>query len=187
MWTPAEIDLTSLSKPKLYARLAADLETLLAGEQDFLANAANTAALLYHALPRVNWVGLYRWVNDQLLLGPFQGKPACVRIRPGQGVCGKAVLLRQTLIVPDVHTFPGHIACDPASRSEIVIPLITSQTLHGVWDIDSPDLHRFDETDGRGLESLMSILLRACFGTPLSLQEHPSASLPPAPQAGPQP
>lgn len=147
------------SKAAQYDALAAALQSLLAGERDFLANAANTAALLYHRLPGLNWVGLYRWLEGELVLGPFQGKPACTRIRPGQGVCGTAVARRATVVVPDVAAFPGHIACDPASRSEIVIPLIVGGHLLGVWDMDSPEPGRFDAEDRAGLERLMEILL----------------------------
>jgi GAF domain-containing protein len=148
-------------KPTLYAALADQLRRLLNGERDFLANAANTAALLYHALPQINWTGLYRWQAGELVLGPFQGKPACVRIQPGRGVCGTAVVRRATVVVPDVHAFPGHIACDPSSRSEIVIPLVAGDRLVGVWDTDSPQPGRFDEEDRQGLEQLMRILLES--------------------------
>ncbi|MCX7868191.1 MAG: GAF domain-containing protein [Limisphaera sp.] len=151
--------LSARSKPARYRALAEALRSLLAGERDFLANAANTAALLYHGLPRLNWVGLYRWLDGGLVLGPFQGKPACTRIRPGQGVCGTAVARRATIVVPDVTAFPGHIACDPASRSEIVIPLIVGDRLLGVWDMDSPEPGRFDAEDQAGLECLLEILL----------------------------
>ncbi|MGA4643655.1 GAF domain-containing protein [Limisphaera sp. 4302-co] len=161
MWNPEPLE--SFPKPVLYERLAGALEELLRGERDFLANAANTAALLYHSLPDVNWVGLYRWLDNELVLGPFQGKPACVRIPIGRGVCGTAAAQRKTLVVPDVHAFPGHIACDPASRSEIVIPLLLGPDLVGVWDMDSPQPARFDQTDRAGLERLMQILLRASF------------------------
>jgi L-methionine (R)-S-oxide reductase len=142
-----------------YARLAQELESLLAGERDFIANAANTAALLFNALPGVNWVGFYLLKGGELVVGPFQGKPACVRIALGKGVCGTAAAARRTVLVPDVHAFPGHIACDEASRSEIVIPLMNAGDLLGVLDLDSPNLARFDEADRRGLERLAAIFL----------------------------
>jgi GAF domain-containing protein len=144
-----------------YARLAQELESLLAGERDLIANAANTAALLFNALPDVNWVGFYLLKGGELVVGPFQGKPACVRIALGKGVCGTAAAERRTVLVPDVHAFPGHIACDAASRSEIVIPLMKPEGLLGVLDLDSPSLARFDETDRRGLERLAAIFLKS--------------------------
>jgi L-methionine (R)-S-oxide reductase len=146
-------------KPGDYARLAQELEALLAGERDLIANAANTAALLFNALPDVNWVGFYLLKGGELVVGPFQGKPACVRITLGKGVCGTAAAERRTVLVPDVHAFPGHIACDEASRSEIVIPLIRPDGLLGVLDLDSPSLARFDEADRRGLERLAAVFL----------------------------
>lgn len=140
-----------------YARLAADLAALLAGERDLVANAANTAALIFDALPEINWAGFYFLAKDELVVGPFQGKPACVRIPLGRGVCGTAAAQRRTIIVPDVHAFPGHIACDAASRSEIVVPLLTAGRLLGVLDLDSPRLARFDDTDAQGLTRLAEI------------------------------
>jgi GAF domain-containing protein len=142
-----------------YARLRAELAALLAGEHDRIANAANTAALLFETLPEINWAGFYFLQGDELVVGPFQGKPACVRIALGKGVCGSAAAQRRTLIVPDVNQFPGHIACDTASRSEIVVPLIDGGTLLGVLDIDSPRTGRFDAADGRGLEALAQIFV----------------------------
>lgn len=142
-----------------YQRLAAELESLLSGESDLVANAANTAALIFDALPELNWAGFYFLKGGELVVGPFQGKPACVRIALGKGVCGTAAVERKTLIVPDVDAFPGHIACDAASRSEIVVPLIAGPELLGVLDIDSPRLARFDAGDARGLERLASIFL----------------------------
>jgi L-methionine (R)-S-oxide reductase len=144
-----------------YAGLAEELDGLLAGETDLVANAANTAALLFDALPDINWAGFYflrQGANGQseLVVGPFQGKPACVRIPLGKGVCGTAAATRKTIVVTDVHEFPGHIACDAASQSEIVIPLINGDTLLGVLDIDSPRLARFDDADRRGIERLAS-------------------------------
>ncbi len=144
-----------------YASLAQELESLLAGERDLIANAANTAALLFNALPDVNWVGFYLLKGGELVVGPFQGMPACVRIALGKGVCGTAAAERRTLLVPDVHAFPGHIACDAASRSEIVIPLMRPEGLLGVLDLDSPSLARFDEADRRGLERLAAVFLAA--------------------------
>ncbi len=143
-----------------YTALARQLESLLAGERDLIANAANTSALIFDALSDVNWVGFYFLKGGELVVGPFQGKPACVRIALGQGVCGAAALERRTVLVPDVHEFPGHIACDAASRSEIVIPLLRTGEVLGVLDLDSPSLARFDEADRRGLERLAAIFLQ---------------------------
>src|SRR6187402_1138368 len=128
-----------------YAQLARDLTALLAGEHDLIANAANTAALVYDALPDLNWAGFYLYKSGELVLGPFQGKPACVRIGMGKGVCGTAAARRTTVVVEDVHAFPGHIACDSASNSEIVVPMIVGGRLLGVLDLDSPVLGRFGE------------------------------------------
>ena len=144
-----------------YAHLAQELAGLLAGERDFIANAANTAALIYGALPEVNWAGFYLLKAGELVVGPFQGKPACVRIALGRGVCGTAAAERRTLLVPDVHAFPGHIACDAASRSEIVIPLLAGSSLLGVLDIDSPRSARFDAADAAGLNELVRLFLEA--------------------------
>jgi L-methionine (R)-S-oxide reductase len=144
-----------------YAELARDLTALLSGERDLIANAANMSALIYDALPDLNWAGFYLYKSGELVLGPFQGKPACVRIALGKGVCGTAAAERRTVLVKDVHAFPGHIACDEASRSEIVIPLMKSEGLLGVLDLDSPSLARFDEADRRGLERLAAIFLAA--------------------------
>ncbi|MDF3065756.1 MAG: hypothetical protein K0R38_1357 [Polyangiaceae bacterium] len=147
------------SKPELYRDVAAELEALFAGETDALANTANFSALLFQHLPGLNWVGFYLRRGDELVLGPFQGKMACVRIALGRGVCGTAAVRRETVVVPDVHEFPGHIACDSASRSEIVVPLIQDGTLLGVLDVDSPELARFDAEDAAGLERAARILL----------------------------
>jgi L-methionine (R)-S-oxide reductase len=144
-----------------YARLCEELAALLAGERDLIANAANTAALIFAALPRINWAGFYLLRESELVVGPFQGKPACVRIALGKGVCGAAAAQRRTLIVPDVSAFPGHIACDAASRSEIVVPLMVADSVLGVLDIDSPRLARFDEDDARGLERLVAVFCEA--------------------------
>ena len=140
--------------PELYRALTRELAALLEGERDLIANAANCAALLYHSLNDVNWVGFYFLRDGELVVGPFQGKPACVRIALGKGVCGTAALERQTQLVPDVHAFAGHIACDPASRSEVVVPLIWRGELLGVLDIDRPRAGRFTETDRAGIEAL---------------------------------
>ena len=144
-----------------YANLADELTGLLAGETDPVANAANTAALLFDALPDINWAGFYFLKQGELVVGPFQGKPACVRIGLGKGVCGTAAQQRRTLVVPDVDSFPGHIACDTASRSEIVIPLLANDLLWGVLDIDSATLARFDEVDRAGLERVAAIFVGA--------------------------
>jgi GAF domain-containing protein len=145
-------------KPADYAALANELRSLLADERDLIANAANATSLIYHALPQLNWCGVYFFKEGELVVGPFQGKPACVRIALGKGVCGTAAIQRKTIVVPDVHQFPGHIACDAASRSEIVIPLITRDSkLLGVLDLDSPELERFDDDDRRGLERLAAV------------------------------
>ena len=144
-----------------YRQLAEALTALLAGESDPIANAANTAALLFDALPEINWAGFYFLRGGELVLGPFQGKPACVRIGLGRGVCGTAALRRATVVVPDVHAFPGHIACDSASRAEIVVPLLAADRLLGVLDIDSPHRQRFDDEDARGLERVAALYVAA--------------------------
>jgi L-methionine (R)-S-oxide reductase len=149
-----------LPKAEIYRELLGQLTALFVDERDGLANTANMAALLYHALPDLNWVGFYFLRKDELVLGPFQGKVACVRIRLGQGVCGEAAQHMKTVIVPDVHAFPGHIACDAASRSEIVIPLLQNGRLLGVLDLDSPQLARFDQEDALGLNAVVAVLLQ---------------------------
>src|SRR6185503_18896041 len=149
------------SKTDLYANLAAQLRSLLEGEHDVIANAANFAAVLYHALPDLNWAGFYFKQGEELVLGPFQGQPACVRIPMGKGVCGTAAQQRQTLLVDNVHDFPGHIACDSASNSEIVVPLVRGEELIGVLDLDSPSSARFDDDDARGLNALVDIFLES--------------------------
>jgi GAF domain-containing protein len=150
------------NKPEFYRQLSEQLRALLEGETDPIANAANAAALLYHSLPDVNWAGFYYLRDGELVLGPFQGRPACVRIPLGKGVCGTAAKDRKTLVVPDVEKFPGHIACDSASKSEIVIPLLQNARLLGVLDIDSPLLNHFDEIDRAGLEKLAVLLCEHC-------------------------
>src|SRR6187397_2891352 len=147
------------AKTEMYASLVLQLRSLLKGEYDFIANTANFSALIYNALPDVNWAGFYILHDDVLVLGPFQGKPACVRIPMGKGVCGFAAKQCETVIVPNVHEFPGHIACDSASNSEIVVPLIKDSHLIGVLDLDSPQTARFDQEDAAGLETLVRILL----------------------------
>jgi GAF domain-containing protein len=148
-------------KPAAYAGLDKQLRALLQGERDFIANCSNTAALLWHSLPDLNWAGFYRLMGDELVLGPFQGKPACVRIRIGRGVCGTAAATGKTVRVPDVHEFPDHIPCDAASNSEIVVPLIKGGELLGVLDLDSPKRGRFDAADQAGLEQLVAVLVEA--------------------------
>lgn len=149
------------SKAAGYAQLDASLAALLAGEHDLIANLANTSALLFTNLPQLNWAGFYLLNSPkELVLGPFQGKPACVRIALGRGVCGTAAAERRTVLVPNVHEFPGHIACDSASNSEIVLPLIRANgELLGVLDLDSPVLERFDVIDQQGLEQIVRTLL----------------------------
>ena len=144
----------------LYRDLTAALEALIGDETDAIANMANAAGLIWESLPDVNWVGFYRNVDGELVLGPFQGRPACIRIPFGTGVCGLAAQTRQVQRVEDVHAFPGHIACDSASRSEIVIPLVTEDSrLIGVLDVDSPELDRFDAEDEAGLSEIADIIV----------------------------
>jgi L-methionine (R)-S-oxide reductase len=151
----------SASKPEFYEQVNSQLSHLISDERNELANLSNCAALLGGALSDINWVGFYLWyeAEQQLILGPFQGKPACIRIAPGRGVCGTAVEQQQTQVVEDVFAFPGHIACDPDSRSEIVIPIIQAGRVIGVLDIDSPSPNRFNAEDAKGLEKLVDILL----------------------------
>ena len=146
-------------KAGLYDELAQQLDGLLTGEEDFIANAANMAALLFHTLPDLNWAGLYLMKHGELVVGPFQGKPACVRIAIGKGVCGTAVARRESVLVEDVEAFPGHIACDSASRSELVVPLIRNGDVIGVLDLDAPIPARFDAVDQAGCEKLVGIFL----------------------------
>jgi GAF domain-containing protein len=158
-------------KPAVYVELASSLHALIAGERDWIANLANASALLYHSLPDLNWAGFYLMKDGELVVGPFQGKPACVRIPIGKGVCGTAAAQRQTIVVPDVHAFPGHIACDSASNSEIVVPMLHDGDVIGVLDLDSPKLERFDAEDRAGLERFVEVLLKAA-------AEAPSPTLP---------
>lgn len=151
----------SLSKPAAYREIGMQLMGLFTGERNGLANAANMCALLYQMLPDVNWVGFYFLQGGELVLGPFQGKVACVRIALGRGVCGTAAERREILVVPDVNEFPGHIACDAASRSEIVLPLVQGGRLLGVLDLDSPKISRFDHEDREGLQAAVDVLLNS--------------------------
>ena len=150
------------TRPAQYADLQRALAGLLAGEQDFIANAANFAALVYHSLPDLNWAGCYFLRGQELVLGPFQGRPACVRIAMGRGVCGTAAQQRASVVVADVHEFPDHIVCDPVSRSELVVPLIKDSELVGVFDLDSPLPGRFNEEDRAGMEMAVRTLMAAC-------------------------
>ena len=144
-----------------YAELARSLESLLSGEPDLVSCAANTTSLVFYSLPDLNWVGFYLLdaASGDLLVGPFQGRPACVRIPLGKGVCGTAAATRETQVVKDVYAFEGHIACDAASRSEIVVPLFEGNRLVGVWDVDSPEVARFDDEDRAGMERLCEIFM----------------------------
>lgn len=148
------------NKPEFYRELTSQLTGLLTGERDLIANAANTSALLYQMMPDLNWAGFYFLrANDELVLGPFQGKVACVRIAKGKGVCGAAVQRKVSVLVEDVHAFPGHIACDSASRSELVVPLVSGGVVLGVIDLDSPSPSRFDADDQAGIEKVVEIFL----------------------------
>jgi len=161
-------DMRSLPKPVLYDELESSLRGLLAGEPNLVACAANMSSLLYWSLPDLNWVGFYLLdpASGDLLVGPFHGKPACVRIPLSKGVCGAAATERRTLVVPDVHAFPGHIACDSASNSEVVVPIVLADgRLLGVLDLDSPRLQRFDDEDARGLERLVRVFVEATAAT----------------------
>jgi GAF domain-containing protein len=146
----------ALPKHELYRQLGDAAAALVAGERDPVANMANLAALLWQFLPDLNWAGFYRMIGGELVLGPFIGKPACIRIPLGQGVCGAAALTRRTQLVPDVHAFPGHIACDGASRSELVVPVLRDGAVIAVVDLDSPSPARFDSDDAAGLEAFVS-------------------------------
>ena len=150
-----------LAKPALYASVIAQTRALLEGERDAIANFANTSSLLFHSLPDLNWVGFYLLKDGELVVGPFQGRPACVRIALGKGVCGTAAARRATVIVANVHEFEGHIACDSASNSEIVVPLVRGNELIGVLDLDSPKLARFDAEDQAGLEKVVAEVIAA--------------------------
>ena len=149
------------SKAEIYSGLHAQAQALLEGERDAIANAANLAALIFHTLPDLNWAGFYRLAGGELVLGPFHGKPACVRIALGKGVCGTAARERRTVVVPNVDEFPGHIACDSASRSEVVVPIVHGAAVVGVLDLDSPKLARFDAEDARALEAIARLYVQA--------------------------
>ena len=149
------------AKRASYALLLAQVRAVLEGERDWLANLAQFAALVFNAVPDLNWAGFYLARGEELVLGPFQGKPACVRIAIGKGVCGTAARDKRTTVVPDVGKFPGHIACDSASRSEIVVPVMRNVDVIGVLDLDSPSLARFDADDAAGLEELASLFVLA--------------------------
>lgn len=151
-------DIAAGTKTELYRDLHAALDALTADEPDTVANMANASALIGQYLPDLNWSGFYRLVGGELVLGPFQGKAACIRIPLGKGVCGTAAATRETQVVEDVHAFPGHIACDAASRSELVVPIILGERLIGVLDLDSPEPARFDAEDAAGCEALMALL-----------------------------
>ncbi|TKC90334.1 GAF domain-containing protein [Trinickia terrae] len=155
----ASVD-SNLPKAELYQELVAQARALVGSETDRIANAANFSALVYHSLPGLNWAGFYFFDGAELVVGPFQGKPACVRIALGKGVCGTAAETRSTQVVRDVHQFAGHIACDSASQSEIVVPLVAADgSLIGVWDVDSPVLARFDDEDAKGMEALCRVFV----------------------------
>jgi L-methionine (R)-S-oxide reductase len=153
-------------KPELYQEVAAELDSLLSGETDRVANLANAAAVVFDRLPELNWAGFYLLQGSTLVLGPFQGKPACVRIPLGQGVCGAAAVRRASICVPDVHAFPGHIACDSVSQSELVVPLLLDGQLIGVLDLDSPRRARFDGDDQAGCEALAAVVIRHLASAP---------------------
>ena len=145
-------------KPDFYRELVAAADALTAGERDGIANMANLAALLWQLMPDLNWAGFYRLIEAELVLGPFCGKPACIRIAVGQGVCGRVAADGASVRVDDVHAFPGHIACDAASRSELVVPILRGGAVHAVFDLDSPIAARFDEEDQRGIEMLAALV-----------------------------
>jgi GAF domain-containing protein len=154
--------IATTDKPALYAELAQQARGLLAGEPDLVANAANFAALVFHALPDLNWAGFYLYDGRELVVGPFQGLPACIRIALGKGVCGTAAQTRQTQVVHNVNAHPNHIFCDSSSQSEVVVPLVRADgTLLGVWDVDSPHVGRFDDDDRAGMEALCTVFMEA--------------------------
>jgi GAF domain-containing protein len=153
-----QFDIAAGDKPELYREILGALDALTAGEPDPVANMANAAALLWQYLPDLNWAGFYRLIEGELVLGPFQGKPACIRIALGSGVCGTAAATRETQLVHDVHAFPGHIACDASSASELVVPIAHDGALLGVLDLDSPRVARFDAADAAGCEAVAALL-----------------------------
>lgn len=157
----------SASKREQYEDLIEQARGMLASEPSLIANAANFAALVYHTLPDFNWAGFYFYDGQELVVGPFQGKPACIRIALGRGVCGTAAQTRETQVIRDVNSFDGHIACDAASQSEIVVPLVKADgTLLGVWDVDSPSISRFDEEDRAGMQALCDVFMDAVNAQP---------------------
>lgn len=147
------------TQSEMYEELLRQTRGLLEGERDLIANAANVSALIWQIVPDLNWAGFYFMKDGELVLGPFQGKPACVRIAVGRGVCGSAVARRETMLVKDVHEFPGHIACDAASNSELVLPLVKGNRVHGVLDLDSPLVGRFDRQDQEGFERVVAFFV----------------------------
>jgi len=149
------------AKLAMYGDLRSQLQGLLAGETDVIANTANFSSLVFNSMPDLNWAGFYFLKGEELVLGPFQGKPACIRIKKGRGVCGTTVVEGKSIVVPDVHAFPGHIACDVNSRSELVVPVFVDGAVAGVFDLDSPQPNRFDDTDAAGIESLVRLLEQA--------------------------
>ncbi len=153
-----EFAIAAADKTELYRELLAALDALTADEPDGIANMANAAALIWQSVPDLNWAGFYRMAGGGLVLGPFQGKPACIRIALGSGVCGTAATSRETQLVPDVHAFPGHIACDAASRSELVVPVIRDGAVIAVIELDSPEPGRFDAEDAAGMEGIAALL-----------------------------
>lgn len=155
--------ITLQQKEQNYKQLIEQLKALIDGEQDLIANLSNTSALLNQHLHDINWVGFYLFKEGELVLGPFQGKPACIRIAIGKGVCGTAIERKETMVVPNVHEFPGHIVCDEVSNSEIVVPIFTEKEIIGVLDVDSPVLKRFDEIDKKYLEQVVQILINHHF------------------------
>jgi GAF domain-containing protein len=159
VFSPTSYDWTD--KRAGYDALVRDLTHLLGAERDLVANASQTAALIWHALPDLNWAGFYFHKDGELVVGPFQGLPACVRIALDRGVCGAAASRRQSIVVPDVHAFPGHIACDSRSRSELVVPIVAAGELRGVFDMDSPSPARFDDADRIGIERLVAAFAAA--------------------------
>ena len=149
---------TPEAKQAMYADLRSQLQGLLSGETDFIANTANFSSLVFNTMPGLNWAGFYFLKGEELVLGPFQGKPACIRIKKGRGVCGTTVVEGKSIVVQDVHAFPGHIACDVNSRSELVVPVFAQGQIVGVFDLDSPLVGRFDDVDAQGVESLVRVL-----------------------------
>ena len=149
---------TPAAKQAMYADLRSQLQGLLSGESDFIANTANFSSLVFNTMPGLNWAGFYFLKGEELVLGPFQGKPACIRIKKGRGVCGTTVVEGKSIVVQDVHAFPGHITCDVNSRSELVVPVFANDQIIGVFDLDSPLTGRFDDVDAQGVESLVRVL-----------------------------